>query len=253
MTRLKIDRFLMEIDYLDKLFDVVYRKFLNAIDHIEYHPTLQGEPSSDARSKRSILFSEGGSYSTFGRRLMPTEELFLDKLLAALENMNSTLTYKFKRMKRYNILTWVLGWGVFSNAQSISKIKQNIQILQDQNLLQDKQIKALANHLNLTMAHVNRHKTMLYELDSKLMILNRTLKNIMVQLSYFRYENNLIDNMQIRINLIYTVICALKEDINTLYKYMRVLSTQQLNPLIMPPDKFHQVLDQVKDGICSNA
>ena len=26
----------MEIDYLDELFDVVYRKFLNAIDHIEY-------------------------------------------------------------------------------------------------------------------------------------------------------------------------------------------------------------------------
>ena len=45
--------------------------------------------------------------------------------------------------------------------------------------------KSLANHLNLTMAHVNRHETMLYELDSKLMILNRTLQSVMVQLSYF--------------------------------------------------------------------
>ena len=51
-------------------------------------------------------------------------------------------------MKRYSILTWVLGWGVFSNAHSINKIKQNLRILQDQNLLQDKQIKALADHLN---------------------------------------------------------------------------------------------------------
>ena len=103
----------------------------------------------------------------------------------ALENMNSTISPKFRRMKRYSILTWVLGWGVFSNVQSINKIKQNLQVLQDQNLLQDKQIKALANHLNLTMAHVNRHETMLYELDSKLMILNRTLQSVMVQLSYF--------------------------------------------------------------------
>ena len=46
MTRLKIDGFLMEIKYLDDLFNVVYRKFLNAIDHIEYHPTLQDEPTS---------------------------------------------------------------------------------------------------------------------------------------------------------------------------------------------------------------
>ena len=52
---------------------------------------------------------------------------------------------------------------------------------------------------------------------------------------------------------IYTAICALKEDIDALYEYMRVLSTQQLNPLIMPPDILQQVLDQVKDGICSNA
>ena len=119
--------------------------------------------------------------------------------------------------------------------------------------MQDKQIKALANHLNLTMAHVNKHETMLHELDSKLMILNRTLQNVMVQLSYFRYKNNLIDNMQMRINHRYNAIHALKEDINALYEYMRVLSTQQLNPLIMPPDILRRALGQVKDGIHSNA
>ena len=100
------------------------------------------------------------------------------------------------------------------------------------------------------MAHVNRHETMLYELDSKLMILNRTLQNVMMQLSYFRYENNLIDHMQMRINCIYTAIYALKEDIDALYEYMRILST--LNPLIMSPDVLRKVLDQVKDGIPSN-
>ena len=137
------------------------------------------------RSKHSIFFSKTGFYNTFDHSLSPTEELSLDKLLMALENMNSTIITKFRRMKRYSILTWVLGWGVFSNVRSINKIKQNLRILQDQNLLQDKQIKALANHSNLTMAHVNRHETMLCELDSKLMILNRTLQSVMVQLSYF--------------------------------------------------------------------
>ena len=59
--------------------------------------------------------------------------------------------------------------------------------------------------------------------------------------------------MQMHINHLYTAIYALKEDIDVLYEYMRVLSTQQLNPLIIPPDILHQVLDQVKDGIRSNA
>ena len=156
-------------------------------------------------------------------------------------------------MKRYSIFTWVLGWGVFSNSHSINNIKKNLRILQDQNLLQDKQIKALAGHLNLTMAHVNRHENMLYELDAKLMILNKTLQSVMVQLSYFRYETNLIDHMQLHINRIYTAVYVLKEDIDALYEYMRVLSTQQLNPLIIPPDMLHYVLEQVKDGIRSNA
>ena len=94
---------------------------------------------------------------------------------------------------------------------------------------------------------------MLYELDAKLMILNKTLQSVMVQLSYFCYETNLIDHMQLHINRIYTAVYALKEGIDALYEYMRVLSTQQLNPLVIPPDMLHYVLEQVKDGILSNA
>ena len=54
-------------------------------------------------------------------------------------------------MKRVGSLTWILGWGVYSNARSISKIKDNLHTLQKQNQLQDKQIKCLAKFLNLTI------------------------------------------------------------------------------------------------------
>ena len=61
-------------------------------------------------------------------------------------------------MKRFGVLTWVLGWGVYSNALSISKTKDNLHILQKQNQLQDKQIKHLAKYLNLTIYQVIRHE-----------------------------------------------------------------------------------------------
>ena len=108
MTRLKIDRFLMEVNYLEDLFDVVYRKFLNAIDHIDYHPTMQNVPVTN-RSKCSVFFSETGFYNTFNHRLSPTEDLFLDKLLIALENTNSTLTNTFKRMNKIQY-TYLGSW-----------------------------------------------------------------------------------------------------------------------------------------------
>ena len=54
-------------------------------------------------------------------------------------------------------------------------------------------------------------------------------------------------HIKMRINRIYTSIFALKEDVDALYEYMQVLLTQQLNPLIMPPDILHLILEQVVD------
>ena len=48
-------------------------------------------------------------------------------------------------MKTVGIFTWILGWGVYSNARCISKIKDNLHTLQKQNQMQDKRIKHLAN------------------------------------------------------------------------------------------------------------
>ena len=44
-----------------------------------------------------------------------------------------------------------------------------------QNQLQDKQIKQLANYINLTMHQVSRHSEMLYEMDTQMFIINNTL------------------------------------------------------------------------------
>ena len=79
-------------------------------------------------------------------------------------------------MKRGWCFTWLLGWGVYSNARNIAKIKDNIHTLQKQNQLQDKQIKQLANYLNLTMHLVDKHSEMLYEMDTKMTIMNKPLQ-----------------------------------------------------------------------------
>ena len=82
-------------------------------------------------------------------------------------------------MKRVGVFTWILGWGVFSNARNIAKIKDNLCTLHQQNKLQDEQIKHLAIYLNLTMHQVNKHSEMLYEIDAKMLIMNKTLQQIM--------------------------------------------------------------------------
>ena len=38
-------------------------------------------------------------------------------------------------MKRVGIFTWILGWGIFSNARKLDKIKDNLHTLQKQKQL----------------------------------------------------------------------------------------------------------------------
>ena len=156
-------------------------------------------------------------------------------------------------MKRVGILTWILGWGVYSKAQSISKIKDNLHTLQRQTQLQDKQIKHLAEYLNLTMHQVSRPSEMLYEMDTKMFIMNKTIQGIMWSLDFLQYESDVLRYFQARILRVHSSLYALRENVNSLYEYMRALASQELNPKIIPPDILKKDTPQNYRGYKSNA
>ena len=60
------------------------------------------------------------------RELTPSEEIFLDAFLRALYKINPLLYNNLSHMKRTGTFTWLLGWDVFTNARSISQIKDNL-------------------------------------------------------------------------------------------------------------------------------
>ena len=139
-SKMKFRQYCSEIQYVYKVFCAIYKKILTAIDHIDYHPSQQHNKNT-SRVKRSDMYTLYRHYHSQTRELSPEEEEFLDTFLKTLHKINPTLHNNLSRMKRTGIFTWLLGWGIFSNARSISKIKDNLQILQKQNQLQDKQIK----------------------------------------------------------------------------------------------------------------
>ena len=109
-SKLKIEQYKLEIQYIDKVFHATYRKFLTAIGHIDYHPShLQ----NTTRTRRSEDYAIQGYYCSYTRTLTPSEEIFLDKVLIALQKINPSLHQDLSRIKRFGILTWILGWGVF--------------------------------------------------------------------------------------------------------------------------------------------
>ena len=125
------------------------------------------------------MYETYGYYHSLTKSLTPSEENFLNAFMKALSKINPSLHKNLSCKKRVGVFTWILGWSVYSNAKNIAKIKQNLHTLQKQNQFQDKQIKQLANFLNLTMHQVDRHSKMLHELDTKMTIMNKTIQKIM--------------------------------------------------------------------------
>ena len=251
-SKMKFEQYHSEIQYVYKVFHAIYKKFLTAIDHIDYHPSQQHNRNT-TRVKRSDLYTLYGHYHSQTRELSPSEEEFLDTFLKTLYKINPILHNNLSRMKRTGIFTWLLGWGIFSNARSISKIKNNLHILQKQNQLQDKQIKQLAKYLNLTMHQVDRHSEMLYEMDTKMLILNNTLQHLMWTFDAIRYETSILHYFQTRIYRVHTSLYALRGDIDSLFEYMRILASQELNPTIIPPDILKTILHKIENDIKLNA
>ena len=63
--------------------------------------------------------------------LTPSKENFLNAFMEALFKINPSLHKNLSCMKRVGIFTWILGWGVNSNAKNIAKIKENLHTLQN--------------------------------------------------------------------------------------------------------------------------
>ena len=209
-SKMKFEQYGLEIQYIYKVFRAIYKKFLTVIDHMDYHPSQQHNKNI-TRVKRSDLYTLYGHYHSPTRELTPSEEKFLDTFLKGLYQVNPILHNNLSRMKRTGIFTWLLGWGIFSNARSISKIKDNLHILQKLNQLQGKQIKQLAKYLNLTMHQVDRHSEMLYEMDTKMLILNNTLQHLMWNVDSMRYEASVLHYFQARIYRVHTSLYALNQ------------------------------------------
>ena len=74
-SKMKLEQFCVEIEYMFKVSHAVFKKFLTAIDHIDYHPSPK---QNTTRVKGSEMYSLYGLYHAQTRTLTPSEENFLD-------------------------------------------------------------------------------------------------------------------------------------------------------------------------------
>ena len=144
---------------VNTIYGSTHQKFLQAIDHMEFHPTL-GKPKTgpEVRLKRSSQKSKEfkiKDYRTYMEYLTDEDVRMLNQMMRLLDTQYLNRTIKVVRKKRFGLASWVMGWGFLQTYRSIKTIKDNIRTLQEQNLLQQDQKIELTHYLNLTYGHVS--------------------------------------------------------------------------------------------------
>ena len=238
---------------LDSMYKSTHEKFLRAIDHMEFHPTL-GRPKEKPGVRLKRQAQKGSRrIQTFKQiKKMTREDIEMvreiDQWLSAQYNQ----TNGSRRNKRFGLATWVLGWGVYRTYSTIKHIKDNTRALQEQNLLQQDQIIELSHYLNITYGHVSSNKYAITNLQIRMAEINKTLIATLSDIKFFKYTMAIVND--IRINLVKLIlgIMSLEQNVNAVYEYLRILSTRQVNPLIIPPDTLRKVLAKVKEDINRN-
>ena len=241
---------------INQIYLETYKKFLRAIDHMEFHPTLgRSKTESSIRNKRqphdNDQTKEPFQYTNQMEGISKEDELMLKQADKLIQTKCFNKTTKRRRNKRFGPAAWIMGWGM-GHFSSLRTIKNNIRTLQTQNKLQQDQILELSHYLNITYAHVSTNRYAITNLQVQLAELNQTLIAAMKDARFVQYTVTIITDIRIILAKLTLGVISLQQNVNAIYEYLRVLSSKQVNPLIVPPDALRQILAQIKDDMKSN-
>ena len=223
---------------------------------MEFHPTL-GKPKIglEVRLKRSSQKSKetrSKHYKTYMKDLTDEDVRMLSQITRLLDTQYLNKTIKVVRKKRFGLASWVMGWGFLQTYKSIKTIKDNVRTLQEQNLLQQDQIIELTHYLNITYGHVSSNRYAITDLQVKMAEVNKTLIAALSDVKFVKYSVAIINDIRIILAKLTLGVMSLEQNVNAIYEYLRVLSSKQVNPLIIPPDSLRKVLAQVKEDMKRN-
>ena len=241
---------------INQIYLETYKKFLRAIDHMEFHPTLgRTKIESTIRLKRqphdNNLTEKAPQYTNQMAGLTKEDKLMLKQANELIETKFLNKTTKKRRNKRFGLARWIMGWGM-GYFSSFRAIKDNIRTLQLQNKLQQDQILELSHYLNITYAHVSTNRYAINNLQVQLVQINKTLVTTMQDIKFIRYTVAIITDIRIILAKLTLGVMGLQQNVNAIYEYLRVLSSKQVNPLLIPPDAHRGVLAHIKDDMERN-
>ena len=233
--------------HVKSAFEQVKEQFLSVIDHLETEQDQTDEKARDRHNQKvetdmKIAFS----------RVSKEELEELETILEQVETKYPDVKKNLKRHKRFGIMSWILGWGVYSNYRQMKAIKKNIRKLYYQNVLQEKQIQDLAHYLNITATRVRLHDRILYNVQLRLNRIDHYIKDLQDLIAFNWYANNLLMDVNVIVNRLITGLIVLRNNVEVIYRYLSVIASHEVNPVMIPLPPLRELLEEVQEEMKQN-
>ena len=82
--------------------------------------------------------------------------------------------------------------------------------------------------------------------------INKTLVAALSDVRFVKYTVAIVNDIRIVLAKLTLGVMSLEQNVNATYEYMKVLSSRQVSPLIIPPDSLRKVLARVKEDMKRN-
>ena len=180
------------------------------------------------------------------------EARYLDETLTVLEMFRENGTQNNQTRKRRffaELGTFLAGVGVYANYKHIQKIKENIQILHDENQRQDRELGMLAKFLKIVDTRVRIHTKMLNNLNVVLAQLQYKMMGTIYLSQYRSFTTYVLGDAGYAIARLLSGLTAAIQNIESVYAYLRIMNSHHLDPTVMPVSQLRELLEYVQQEI----
>ena len=240
MSQKHYKQLLKETRHVKEVSNTLKGSFYEAINHQEENLEKDLE---DRRMTRSLVRYEG---------MNREEASYLDETLAVLEMFRENETQGNQtRKKRFfaELGTFLAGVGTYVNYRNIQKIKENIEILHEENKRQDRAIGMLSRFLKIVDTRVRIHTKMLNSLNVALTQLQYKLMGTIYLSQYKSFTTYVLRDAGYAMTRLLSGLTAATQNIESIYAYLRIMNSHRLDPTVMPVSQLRELLKYVQQEI----
>ena len=246
-------------DLIDSSYQVVKRKFLQAIDYVaDSGLDVPEELGTEERQKRNVQETQSKRVSYkdleyLRRQLIELATWSPTHLQACLtlKQLIKPITNRAKRIVNFFVSAGA-AIGALINSGQIKQIKRNIEILQEATLLQGQKIDELARYADLTAERVRQHDSQIYQLQVTLLAVEEGLKQMIEVANFQIYASYHVNVAQTIVTRLQMGVLAIEGNIDKLFEYLRIMTSHRATSAVIPPVALRRLLLKIEDRMRSN-